>query len=447
MTHKNRMGRAVHVGQRSQRRLWTLIGFGLASSAAAFCGFFVAKGDSKIFNRSNQVIIARDGNRSVFTMMNDYQGSAKDFARIVPIPVIPKREDIRIGDPSIVKKLDAYSAPRLVEYFDENPCVPTPVFAPMPATANAGAGTVQDVQARANALGVKIEASYQVGEYDIAILSATQQTGLATYLRGEGYKLPAGADAMLGGYLRGGMKFFVVRVNMERFDASGGGFLNPIVLSYTSEKFMLPIRLGTLNSPGEQDLTVYLLSPQGRVETSNYRTAAIPTDKEVPMLVKNQFAPFYRHVFRRAYEREGKSVALLEYAWNTNNCDPCSSEPPTSAELREAGVFWRQQEGFSGQTGGITPQPEGQVKPVFLTRLHVRYTAATFPEDLQFKVTPNQNTFQGRYILRHAYEGGGSCAALKTYRADLKRRNEAQAQTLANLTGWNINHIRQRMAE
>ncbi|WP_256566074.1 DUF2330 domain-containing protein [Deinococcus sp. QL22] len=166
---------------------------------------------------------------------------------------------------------------------------------------------------------------------------------------------------------------------------------------------MLPIRLGTLNSPGEQDLTVYLLSPQGRIETSNYRTAAIPTDKEVPMLVRNQLAPFYRHVFRRAYEREGKSVALLEYAWNTNNCDPCATELPTSAELTEAGVFWRQQVGFGGQTSGSMPQPEEQAKPVFLTRLHVRYTA-TFPEDLQFKVTPNQSTFQGRSILRHAYK-------------------------------------------
>ena len=207
-----------------------------------------------------------------------------------------------------------------------------------------------------------------MGEYDIVILSAKQQSGLATYLRAEGYKLPTGADELLGGYIKGGMKFFVVRVNMERFDKSGGGFLNPIVLSYTSEKFMLPIRLGTLNSPGEQDLTVYLLSPYGRVETSNYRTAPVPTDKEVPMLVKDQFGSFYRHVFRRAYEREGKSVALLEYAWNTNNCDPCAGEPPTAAELKQAGVFWKQQEGFGGPAvplpaAGQVPDQQARLRP------------------------------------------------------------------------------------
>ncbi len=412
-------------------KLLVLTTLALTSSAAAFCGFFVAKGDSKLFNRSNQVIIARDGNRSVFTMMNDYQGDVKDFARIVPIPVVPKREDIRIGDPSVVKKLDAYSAPRLVEYFDEDPCMPRPVPAPTaaaPMEDGGGAG----LQGRAGSLGVKIEASYQVGEYDVLILSATQQTGLGTFLRGEGYTLPAGADAMLGGYIKGGMKFFVVRVNVERFDKAGGGFLNPIVLSYTSEKFMLPIRLGTLNSPGEQDLTVYLLSKKGKVVTRNYRTAYMPTDKEVPMLVKNQFEPFYRHVFKQAYEREGRNIALMEYAWDSSNCDPCSTEPPSSAELKEAGVFWKQQD-----EGG---------SPVFLTRLHVRYTAKTFPEDLHFKETNDVRSFQARYVLRHDFKGKATCDAATAYQKTLPRRHEGQAQTLANLTGWDVNHIRRRMA-
>ncbi len=422
------------------RRLTLLVALALTSTASGFCGFFVAKGDSKLFNRSNQVIIARDGNRSVFTMMNDYQGNVKDFARIVPIPVVPKREDIRIGDPSIIEKLDAYSAPRLVEYFDANPCEPIKMPSIRPSSPES---TDAQKSAREMANGVKVEATYQVGEYDVVILSATQQNGLATYLRQEGYKLPFGAESMLGDYIKGGMKFFVVRVNVKRFDKSGGGFLKPIVLSYTSEKFMLPIRLGTLNSPGEQDLTVYLLSSRGRVLTRNYRTAMIPTDKEVPLLVKNQFEPFYRHVFKKAYEREGKNVALLEYAWHSGSCDPCSADPLTPQELKEAGVFWRQQSSI--------PQPMGAgdefPKPVFLTRLHVRYTARTFPEDLHFKETDDMDTYQARYILRNEYIGKQKCGAAVAYRDELKQRHELQAQTLANLTGWDVDHIRLRMAQ
>jgi len=48
--------------------------------------------------------------------------------------------------------------------------------------------------ARAEALGVRIEASYTVGEYDILILSAQQSDGLETWLTENGYKLPAGAS-------------------------------------------------------------------------------------------------------------------------------------------------------------------------------------------------------------------------------------------------------------
>lgn len=136
----------------------------------------------------------------------------------MPIPVVPKRQDIRIGDPSVAKKLDANSAPRLVEYFDEDPCAPVVLRAVMPDAATTAAATPAPTPAaaRAQANGVKVEASYQVGEYDIPILSAKEQRGLARYLRGEGYRLPPGADKMLGDYIRGGMKFFVVRVNVAR---------------------------------------------------------------------------------------------------------------------------------------------------------------------------------------------------------------------------------------
>lgn len=170
-----------------------------------FAASFVFKGGGPLLNRSSQVIIARDGNRSVFTMMNDYQDNVKDFAWIVSVPMVPRRQDIRIGNPSIINKLDAYSAPRLVEYFGENPCAPVMLEqdAARPQSVPAPAPLVSSIRA-GSALGVRVE---------------------ATYLCGEGYQLPPGADEMLGGSTRGGMKFFVVRIIMQRFDRSCGGFL------------------------------------------------------------------------------------------------------------------------------------------------------------------------------------------------------------------------------
>ena len=62
--------------------------FSLVQPAWAFCGFYVGKADTSLYNQASQVIIARDKQRTILTMANDYQGSAKDFALVVPIPVI-----------------------------------------------------------------------------------------------------------------------------------------------------------------------------------------------------------------------------------------------------------------------------------------------------------------------------------------------------------------------
>src|SRR5437588_9007710 len=94
----------------------------VAANAHAFCGFYVAKGDAKIFNRASQVVLVRDGDRTVMTMANDFHGEPRDFAIVIPVPTMISRGQIHIADKALIDHLDAYSAPRLVEYFDADPC-------------------------------------------------------------------------------------------------------------------------------------------------------------------------------------------------------------------------------------------------------------------------------------------------------------------------------------
>jgi hypothetical protein len=82
---------------------------------------------------------------------------------------------------------------------------------------------------------------------------------------------------------------------------------------------------------------------------------------------------------------------------------------------------------------------------VFVTRLHVRYDADHFPEDLVFQQTGDRTNFQGRYVLRHAWTGRDQCEAASAYRESLRDRREREAQTLASLTGWEIQRIREEM--
>ena len=82
---------------------------------------------------------------------------------------------------------------------------------------------------------------------------------------------------------------------------------------------------------------------------------------------------------------------------------------------------------------------------MFLTRLHVRYDAEHFPEDLVFQETSDRTNFQGRYVLRHAWKGGDNCSQTTAYWKSLSERREQEAKSLALLTGWDIDTIRQRM--
>lgn len=414
------------------RRLarWTcsaaLVWAGAAPTAHAFCGFFVGKADAGLFNQASQVIMARDGDRTVISMANDYQGPLNEFALVVPVPTVLKREQVHVGDPAIFARIDAWSAPRLAEYHDENPCerriTPTSVNAPVMPMRMAAA------PARSSeALGVKVEDQFNVGEYDIVILSATESDGLETWLLRNGYKMPPKAAKALAPYIRQNLKFFVAKVNLKEQAKTGQTKLRPLQFAFESRRFMLPVRLGMLNAQGPQDLVVYMLTRQGRVEASNYRTVKLPANMDLPVGIRGDFGRFYKALFDKQYEREGGRAVFTEHFWNMAWCDPCAAEPLTPAELRGAGVFWLD------DPDAMAP---GGASPVMLTRLHARYTRDTFPEDLAFTETADQQNFQTRYVLRHPYTGVMKCSEADAYRAQVRERQAREAQALVELTGW-----------
>jgi hypothetical protein len=421
-----------------------IITIAFTPAAWAFCGFYVAKADAKLFNQASQVVIARDGNQTVLTMANDFQGEVKDFAIVIPVPTVLKKEEVKVAKAQIIEHLDAFSAPRLVEYFDPDPCTPIPLMSP-PSPAARASGALDESanrRERDRALGVTIESRFNVGEYDILILSAKESGGLETWLNRNGYKIPRGAKALLKPYIRQQMKFFVAKVNLDKFEKSGYQNLRPLQIAYKSPKFMLPIRLGMINSTSEQDLVAYILSPKGQVEVTNYRTVKIPSDSNIPLFVKAEFTDFYKSMFQTAYTKEDKKVAFLEYAWDMGNCDPCSAEPLTNEELQDAGVFWLNQPSEINNPRSFRRPPSNNT---FITRLHVRYSRNKFPEDLIFQETSNRESFQGRYVMQHPYTGELKCQAGKQYKNTLGQRFEKEAQNLAQLTNWNIRDIRQKM--
>jgi hypothetical protein len=415
------------------RRLacFVLAALSLAAPAQAFCGFYVARADGELFNKASMVVYTRVNDTSVITMSSDYRGEPSDFAMIVPTPSVLDRSQVTTVSSATVAHLDRYTAPRLVEYFEGDPCEELLLEEPVMEAAEGNGPTRKERRDGAKALGVTIEREFAVGSYDIQMLSARQSDGLAEFLRGEGYKLPDGAEGALAGYINGGMKFFVAKVNLKRHAAGAEQELEPLQLTFRSKNFMLPIQLGKLNGDGPQDLIVLALNKKGRTVLTNYMTKDIPSDVNVPIFVSQVFPQFYRAMFDRAAGTDG---AFLEYAWDMAWCDPCADDPLTHAEFQDLGVSW-------------VRKSEAATPDVFVTRLHIRYSQTSFFEDLKFAVTEDRENFQGRYILNHPFEGEITCEAGKDYVSNTRKRIKDEAALLRKLTGWSAANIASNIAK
>ncbi len=408
--------------------------FILPQWAEAFCGFYVARADASLYNQASQVVMVRKEDKTVLGMMNDFKGNLEDFAIVIPVPEVLNKGQVHIGDAKIFKHLDQYTAPRLVEYHDSDPCRPILYEKGVAMMRSAAQDSVGKMRGRS--LGVTVEAEYTVGEYDIVILSATESTGLETWLLQNGYKIPQGAGRILKPYIKQGFNFFVAKVDLKEQAKTGQQYLRPIQFAFRSEKFMLPIRLGMINANGPQDLLIYILTSKGQVETTNYQNVKMPSNIDLPVYIKNDFAGFYKALFDKHVEKYRMRTVFTEYFWNMGWCDPCAADPLTPEELKQLGVFWLNQP-IALRRAGL---------PVLVTRLHVRYRQETFPEDLMFQETQDKRNFQGRYVLHHPWKGDpNSCPAAREYFANLPSRQQKEAENLAMLTGWDLNEILEKM--
>jgi hypothetical protein len=390
------------------------------TTASAFCGFYVAPTDAPLYNDATMVALMREGTRTVLSMSNNYKGPAGDFAMVVPVPVVLKKENVKTLPLDIFKKLEALSAPRLVEYWEEDPCAPVGYAEDKMMSAPPSAGAAPPTEAsKKSDYKVKIEAQFTVGEYDIVVLSAEESDGLERWLHDNNYKIPKGAAPALAPYIKEQMKFFVAKVDVKkvRMDAQGVATLSPLRFNYESQDFRLPVRLGLLNASGKQDLLIFVLSQDKRYEVANYPNAFIPTNLDVSDETRNHFGPFYATLFDATIGKAGSRAVVTEYSWASSSCDPCPTPPLEEADVATLGGDVLQVQGYS----------------TVLTRLHTRYDSTTLTEDLVFRaadpvvggrehvvgnagelekgaVKDSENNFQARYAIRHPWTGPITCS-------------------------------------
>jgi Na+-translocating ferredoxin:NAD+ oxidoreductase RnfD subunit len=382
----------------------------------------------KILNESSKVAMVRDGETTIMTMSNDVISVLDEFGLIVPVPTVIQKNDVRVVEQAVFTALEQLTNPRLMEKWDPDPCPAPPmeVAAADEAMAPRAAGAAPMKKARAQDYGVKVEAHYNVGEYSIAVLSAKEGagSGLMEWLNKFHYAVPPEAVPMLNSYIKQNMRFFVAKVDFRKVDRSKGRvFLRPIQVRYQTPKLMLPVRLGTINADGPQELVAYFLSPKGRIETTNYQTVRMPTGQDLPLYVKDQFEKTYQAIFESETAKQEMRAVFLEYVQRG------TLPPQTYAQL---GLGW-----------GKAAAP-GQYEHFTTTRLHFKYDRERFPEDLTLQETPDIQPFLVQYSVHHQSQNV-DCEAGKKYLTTLEPRRQREAESLAMLTRWDANEIREKM--
>ncbi len=344
--------------------------FALLPQAQAFCGTYVGPVGSSLENQAAQVILAREDERTVLTLANDYTGSEANFGIVIPVPEVLDADDVSLPDPELFAAFDLYAAPRIVSYSCEE------LHGTWDYSTTADTGTASSGGDPAN--GVVVESSFSAGEYDIVVLSATGSEGLVGWLDANGFSLSASAQPIIQTYIDQGQYFLGAKVNLDSLPP-GQSFLSPLQLRYSSASFGLPIRIGTTVSPGEQEVVIHFLTPSsdGKVAISNYSEGSLEDECMMPDSVTD-YNEFYEGELESTFD---SAIWLTEYAWDLGSCDPCSAEPPTEDQLIAAGATWY-----------------GASYDSYITRVKLRYTPSEATQDLVFYTSGLRDSSQVRYI-------------------------------------------------
>lgn len=327
----------------------------LPARARASPGFLVGVGDARPVHDATIVVLMRDGARTVVSMLPAFRGPAEPIALVIPVPASLRAGDVKTTRPVLIDRVGALSGPRAVEYEEFDPCAAIPERAEGSTGATGAASTggaggrpeEREDPGREDRPGepVRIAARFEVGEYDVELLSAAASSDLEGWLRGRGYEVPPGAAPRLQPYVERGMRFLVARVDPARLVIApdGRARLSPLRFHYDSDAFTLPVRLGAIGAPdgasgAVQDLWVHILAPGVRYEVDSGSNVVIPTNLELDGVGFGAFARFYESLFERTLAEHPRAV-VTEYAWSAGECaPPCREAPLDHEELLQLGA-------------------------------------------------------------------------------------------------------------
>jgi hypothetical protein len=216
---------------------------GVAAPAwACGCGAYIPDraGASVVDERA---MLAWDGKTQDILMAFNVSGRSDKAAWIMPVPSAAK---VSLGDTEMFDELRRLTAPR-VEYRDS--------WWPTFTWLFPGAGPSET--AGAPGAAVNVLGRQRIGPFDVTRLAADDPTALATWLADKGFPGPDVLEANLAPYIADHWEIVAIQLAPATAGESLTGDLQPLRLSFTSDKLVYPMRLSrSATTPQTVDLYV-----------------------------------------------------------------------------------------------------------------------------------------------------------------------------------------------
>ena len=363
-----------------------------SSSPACASGLFLAKNNNQVISKQTQIVMARKGAKSILTLTSDFQTKAGDVVLVVPLPMDVKNVKFTNVQYENIDELNRYTSPRLIEYVDFDPCNPDAMKRPEIKTDQSFTTIDMDKAIGLVPTSLKITAAH-----NFVSLSSKESVGIDIWLRKKhGFVLTEAQLAMLRPYIDAAMKFVIIEIQAVDDEATQ---LMPVQISYESDSFTVPFKIGALNAPSDQAqaFTLYSLSSHGEVLPQNFKIKDMPVNIDLPAKTVSEFDSFYGKLSHNIFTAHPE-IMRKEYAWPMGSCKPCTTKPLSVADLSSLGTFWYQLP-KDGRIGLVAP-----FAAIYITRFHAQYTvsdAGILPEILELQESAERPKYQTFYNIRY----------------------------------------------
>ncbi|MEB3236859.1 MAG: DUF2330 domain-containing protein [Candidatus Sericytochromatia bacterium] len=236
----------------------SLMAAGWARPADACGGFFCRT--QPVDQAGEKILFVTDGEHVDATIQIQFTGQAKDFSWVVPLARRPLAYGVSSDE--VFSLLGRNTMPRY-QLDWQKPEGNCPIM--MNDAVRAEAGAVPFASSPGGSAVTVVEKGI-VGNYDFTLLASSDAAELETWLKDNGYNVPADFDEKARTYIDGKFVFLALKL----LEGKTTGDLQPIRLKLDEQNPCVPIRLTAIAARPDMPIILYAFG-SGRAIPRNYR--------------------------------------------------------------------------------------------------------------------------------------------------------------------------------